>query len=92
MSSRKTIAVVPVRGIKGNRRMTEHDQGGPASGDRAVRAEQNIRGQGLSDHTQKRIGVHLRTMYDAVVQQPVPDRFRDLIARLEALPSDETTL
>ncbi|WP_338011687.1 NepR family anti-sigma factor [Methylobacterium sp. Leaf99] len=31
-------------------------------------------------------------MYDAVVQQPVPDRFRDLIARLEALPPDETTL
>ncbi|KQT17197.1 hypothetical protein ASG40_17585 [Methylobacterium sp. Leaf399] len=38
----------------------------------------------LSDHTQRRIGLHLRTMYDAVVQQPVPDRFRDLIAKLEA--------
>lgn len=38
----------------------------------------------LSDHTQKRLGLHLRTMYDSVVQQPVPDRFRDLIAQLES--------
>ena len=38
----------------------------------------------LTELTQKRIGLHLRTMYDTVVQQPVPDRFRDLIARLEA--------
>lgn len=41
-------------------------------------------GGALSDHTQKRLGLHLRTMYDSVVQQPVPDRFRDLIAQLEA--------
>ncbi|KQP31618.1 hypothetical protein ASF49_09195 [Methylobacterium sp. Leaf104] len=40
--------------------------------------------QGLSDHTQKRIGLHLRAMYDTIVQQPVPDRFRDLIAKLDA--------
>ena len=39
--------------------------------------------QGLSDHTQKRIGLHLRAMYDTIVQQPVPDRFRDLIAKLD---------
>ncbi|MCJ2083159.1 anti-sigma factor [Methylobacterium sp. J-090] len=69
--------------------MTERDKGDPASGTRTVRADQTGGRQGLSDHTQKRIGVHLRTMYDAVVQQPVPDRFRDLIAQLEALPPDE---
>ncbi|NEU11519.1 anti-sigma factor [Methylobacterium sp. BTF04] len=40
--------------------------------------------QGLSDHTQKRIGLHLRAMYDTIVQQPVPDRFRDLIAQLDS--------
>ncbi|WP_026597130.1 NepR family anti-sigma factor [Methylobacterium sp. 77] len=37
----------------------------------------------LSDLTQKRIGMHLRVMYDTIVQQPVPDRFRDLIARMD---------
>jgi hypothetical protein len=37
----------------------------------------------LSDLTQKRIGMHLRAMYDTIVQQPVPDRFRDLIARMD---------
>lgn len=37
----------------------------------------------LSDLTQKRIGLHLRAMYDTIVQQPVPDRFRDLIARMD---------
>ncbi len=38
---------------------------------------------GLSDHTQQRIGNQLRTLYDSLVQQPIPDRFRDLIARLD---------
>lgn len=40
--------------------------------------------RGLSDQTQLRLGNHLRTMYDAVLQQPVPDRFRDLIERLDS--------
>ncbi len=44
--------------------------------------------QGLSDHTQQRIGLHLRAMYDTIVQQPVPDRFRDLIAKLDASTPD----
>ncbi|MDN3590707.1 NepR family anti-sigma factor [Methylobacterium adhaesivum] len=70
--------------------MTDHDEGGSPPGERALRAEDDARGRGLSDHTQKRIGLHLRALYDTVVQQPVPDRFRDLIAQLEASPSDET--
>ncbi|WP_336487180.1 NepR family anti-sigma factor [Methylobacterium nigriterrae] len=37
----------------------------------------------LSEQTQRRLGTHLRAMYDSIVQQPVPDRFRDLIARLD---------
>lgn len=57
-------------------------------GDRPTR----VRGEnGLNDQTQRRIGNHLRTLYDSVVQQPIPDRFRDLIARLEddaAKPED----
>jgi hypothetical protein len=32
---------------------------------------------------QTRIGDQLRAMYDELVQQPVPDRFADLLARLE---------
>ena len=38
----------------------------------------------LSDHAQARIGSSLRSLYDSIVQQPVPDRFRDLIERLDA--------
>lgn len=38
----------------------------------------------LNEFARTRLGTHLRAMYDAVVQQPVPDQFRDLIARLEA--------
>ncbi|MCJ2037130.1 NepR family anti-sigma factor [Methylobacterium sp. J-068] len=57
---------------------------GPSSEGRAAKTLDGAPGQGLSDHTQKRIGLHLRAMYDTIVQQPVPDRFRDLIAKLDA--------
>lgn len=30
-----------------------------------------------------RIGVHLRALYDEVLEEPVPDRLRQLVARLE---------
>ncbi|WP_246695101.1 NepR family anti-sigma factor [Methylobacterium sp. P1-11] len=39
---------------------------------------------GLSDQTRNRIAVQLRAMYDTVTQQPVPDRFADLIAQLDS--------
>ena len=80
---------MPNSGIEGNPRMTKHDKGGPIPGGRPMRADAETSGGGLSDHTQKRIGLHLRAMYDTVVQQPVPDRFRDLIAQLEAGPADK---
>jgi Anti-sigma factor NepR len=32
---------------------------------------------------QRRIGDQLRAMYDDLMQQPVPDRFADLLSRLE---------
>lgn len=44
--------------------------------------------RGLSDQTQMRLGNHLRALYDGILQQPVPDRFRDLIARLDASETD----
>jgi hypothetical protein len=37
----------------------------------------------LDNVSQKRIGDQLRAMYDDLVQQPVPERFRDLLAELE---------
>jgi hypothetical protein len=37
----------------------------------------------LDRNTQARIGDHLRAMYDELLQQPVPDRFRDLLGRLD---------
>lgn len=43
-----------------------------------------VTSRGLSDQTQMRLGNHLRAMYDGILQQPVPDRFRDLIERLDA--------
>jgi hypothetical protein len=33
--------------------------------------------------TQTRLGDQLRAMYDDLVSQPVPDRFKDLLERLE---------
>ncbi|HVL72934.1 MAG TPA: NepR family anti-sigma factor [Beijerinckiaceae bacterium] len=32
---------------------------------------------------QDRIGTHLRAMYDDLVNQPVPDRFAELLGRLD---------
>lgn len=41
----------------------------------------------LNRAIQSRIGDHLRAMYDDLMQQPVPDRFAELLSRLER--SDE---
>jgi hypothetical protein len=37
----------------------------------------------LDRATQDRIGTHLRAMYDDLLNQPVPDRFAELLGRLE---------
>ena len=39
--------------------------------------------------TQTRIGDQLRAMYDDLVHQPVPDRFKDLLDRLEKGTAEE---
>jgi hypothetical protein len=41
---------------------------------------------GLNAEIQSRIGHQLRAMYDDVVRQGVPDRFSDLIRKLDAPP------
>ncbi|MBE7196942.1 MAG: anti-sigma factor [Parafilimonas terrae] len=42
----------------------------------------------LSPQTRDRIAVQLRSMYDSVASQPVPDRFAELIARLDTADRD----
>ena len=42
----------------------------------------------LDRNVQARIGDNLRAMYDELLQQPVPDRFKDLLGQLEA-PTDD---
>jgi hypothetical protein len=37
----------------------------------------------LDSNSQRRIGDQLRAMYDELMQQPVPDRFKDLLEQLE---------
>jgi hypothetical protein len=43
---------------------------------------------GLNREIQSKIGQQLRAMYDDVVQEGVPDRFADLLRRIDN-PSDE---
>jgi hypothetical protein len=39
---------------------------------------------------QSRIGHHLRAMYDDLMHQPVPDRFAELLGRLDRGDSEES--
>jgi hypothetical protein len=52
------------------------------------------RPSGLNTEIQARIGHQLRAMYDDVVRQGVPDRFADLIRKLDdpnaAKPAEKT--
>jgi hypothetical protein len=45
---------------------------------------------GLNQEIQARIGHQLRAMYDDVVRQGVPDRFADLIKRLDEPQQSDT--
>ena len=44
---------------------------------------------GLNREVQARIGDNLRAMYDELLQQPVPDRFKDLLGQLEKQRSNK---
>ena len=46
---------------------------------------------GLNAEIQSRIGHQLRAMYDDVVRQGVPDRFSELIRKLDAAPGSSQT-
>ena len=43
---------------------------------------------GLDRNIQARIGDNLRAMYDELLQQPVPNRFKELLGQLET-PRDD---
>jgi hypothetical protein len=43
----------------------------------------------LSRETQAKIGEHLRKMHDDIVQEGVPDRFINLLAKLDGKSADE---
>lgn len=73
---------------QGDNRMDDDETGRISREERRSEPKREPKPEGpeshsLSDLTQRRIGMHLRAMYDTIVQQPVPDRFRDLIARMD---------
>lgn len=37
----------------------------------------------LNDQAKRRLSTHLRALYQSVLEQPVPDKFKDLITRLD---------
>ncbi|MCL2713437.1 MAG: hypothetical protein FWD68_02260 [Alphaproteobacteria bacterium] len=43
---------------------------------------------GLTPEIQARIGHQLRSMYDEIVRQGVPERFAEMIRRLDSSPDD----
>lgn len=45
---------------------------------------------GLNSEIQSRIGHQLRAMYDDVVRQGVPDRFAELIKKLDAAEAPQS--
>ena len=58
----------------------EHEPPGSQKGAKPVLLPQ------LQDH----IGRQLRAVYDDVLQQPVPDRFRELMEKLDRASGDES--
>lgn len=66
------------------------------AGSDGVRAEAQRRGRTigaahtLSEITRNRLAVQLRAMYETVAQQPVPDRFAELIAQLDGGDSGQS--
>lgn len=64
--------------------MHGHDKDTGDAGDPSSTAtEGSVPRTGLSEQTRNRLAAQLRAMYDTVAQQPVPDRFAELIAKLD---------
>ncbi|TNC14120.1 hypothetical protein FF100_08000 [Methylobacterium terricola] len=63
-----------MRGPGGQGPQASGEEDDPAAGPGQPALDRNVQG---------RIGSHLRAMYDGLMQQPIPDRFIDLLAELE---------
>ena len=64
--------------------MNSNSEGKPGSPMRSVASRPSGTSSGsLDKETQAKIGQQLRAMYDDVVRQGVPDRFSELLNRLE---------
>jgi hypothetical protein len=74
----------------GSTASTRHAQGQDPSTDQPVRVSQPTARGGLSEQTRNRLATQLRTMYDSMTQQPVPDRFAELIAKLDSSERDKS--
>jgi hypothetical protein len=61
------------------------DASGAGRSDRAAAKDGAPRQRDLKDY----IGRQLRALYDDVVNQPVPDRFKELLDRLDEKTRDE---
>jgi hypothetical protein len=68
--------------VKGNH-MIQKGKRSAVALSRASQSAPDSAGPGLDRVVQARIGDNLRAMYDELLQQPVPDRFRDLLGQLE---------
>lgn len=55
----------------------------PAAADMMASRLKTASEPGLDRAVQARIGDNLRAMYDELLQQPVPDRFKDLLGQLD---------
>lgn len=74
----------------GSTASARHAQSQDPSTDPSVRAPQTAARGGLSEQTRNRLASQLRTMYDSMTQQPVPDRFAELIAKLDSSERDKS--
>ncbi|WP_428032733.1 NepR family anti-sigma factor [Ancylobacter sp.] len=67
----------------------DQSEGSPAMASALSPQLDGGKGTALGSDIQSKIGQHLRAMYDDVVRQGVPDRFMDLLTKLDK--ADETS-
>ena len=56
----------------------------PLSSGRKTRPKASIRKDGAAANVESHIGKQLKAVYDDVLNQPIPDRFLDLLSQLES--------
>jgi hypothetical protein len=61
----------------------------PLSSSRKPRPKATVRKDGAATNVESHIGKQLKAVYDDVLNQPIPDRFLDLLSQLETKPSSK---